>query len=172
MLKITFKLTKLLATLGLIVLTSLGLGAGLAAPAFAHAVETDYTIADDAKLKTNTRFSTGEPLTLAPVRVFSPASLDRPWLEGQTDAQGMFSFSPDRKVTGNWEVAIGEGNHADALTVAVSAQDIQIKEVQERAQAPHTHPAQTNPFGKQLLVVGFVAAAGGLGKLLSGKRFS
>jgi nickel transport protein len=145
-------------TLGLMVLTSLG----FAAPAFAHTVETNYFIADQAKLETNTRFSSGEPFTLAPVKVFSPTNLDKPWLEGKTDTQGMFAFTPDRKLNGDWQVAIGEGNHADALTLAVSNQDVQIREIQEKQAA--------NPWGRQLIVVGFVAVAGGLGKLFSSKR--
>lgn len=150
---------KLFATLGLILLTSLG----FAAPALAHAVETNYTIADQFKLETQTVFSTGEPLPLAPVRVFSPTHLDQPWLEGKTDPQGHFTFIPDRKLIGDWEVAIGEGTHADALTVAVSNQDIKIKEVQEK---------QAYPWDRQLIVVGFVAAAGGLGKLFSTRHLN
>jgi nickel transport protein len=148
---------KQFVTLGLILLTSFG----LAAPALAHAIETDYTIADKAKLETHSRFSTGEPFALAPVRVFSPTNPEQPWLEAKTDATGQFTFAPDRTLSGDWEVAIGEGNHADALTVAVSGQDIKIREVQEK---------QANPWNQQLIVVGFVAVAGGLGKLFGSRK--
>lgn len=150
----------------LVVFTSLG----LTTPAWAHMVDLDYQVTAHTQLQTQSLFSTGEPFQLAPVKVFAPNS-DKPWLEAQTDVQGQFSFAPDRKLNGDWQVAIGEGNHANGLTLMVSDADVQVKEIAEKQ--AHTHaPANqpNNPLGQQFLVLGFAALAGGLGKTVQSLR--
>lgn len=138
---------------------------GLSSPALAHSLETNYLISPQSQLQLHTQFSTGEPFQQAPVRVFSPADDTKPWLEGKTDAKGEFAFAPDRSLRGDWFVEIGEftqSNHSDALTLAVDPQGIQVKDVTEK-QASY-------PWGKQMLVLGFAALSGGIGRKLLASR--
>jgi hypothetical protein len=156
---------RILALLLLILSTSVG----FTAPAWAHAVDIDYQVAEHTKLQTQSLFSTGEPLQLAPVKVFAP-NMEQPWLEAQTDVQGQFAFVPDRKINGDWQVAIGEGNHANALTLDVSSAEVKVKEIAEKQAHTHTPNPIANPLGQQFMVVGFAAVAGGLGKALTSLR--
>lgn len=159
---------RLFVLLLLVVSTSLG----LTAPAWAHMVDIDYQVADHTKLQTQSLFSTGEPFQQAPVKVFAP-NMETPWLETLTDAQGQFGFTPDRKLSGNWQVAIGEGNHANGLTLMVSASEVQVKEIPEKQAHEHTHspvaqnPPTQNPLGQQFMVLGFAALVGGLGQTIT-----
>uniref|UniRef100_B8HTV2 YtkA-like domain-containing protein n=1 Tax=Cyanothece sp. (strain PCC 7425 / ATCC 29141) TaxID=395961 RepID=B8HTV2_CYAP4 len=143
---------------------------GLASPALAHTVETNYEIAHKAELKLHSQYSTGEPLKQAPIRVYAPSSADKPWLESTTDVQGQFAFTPDRSLWGEWFVEIGDftqNDHSDALTVAVHPAGIEVKEIQEKqAQAPAQTPFSFHP---QLIVLGFAALSGGIGKLFSSR---
>jgi hypothetical protein len=52
------------------------------------------------------------------VKVYAPNSTE-PWMEGKTDANGNFSFLPDRSIPGEWTVKIGQYDHADILKVPV-----------------------------------------------------
>lgn len=132
------------------------------ATAFAHPVQTDYLITPQALLETQTKYSTGEPFQMAPVKVYSPADASKPWMEAVTDNDGRFAFLPDRSLAGDWMVEIGQYDHADALTLQVSNRGLEVAPaVQERAaSAP----------GKQWLVLGFAVVTGGLGsQLFSGR---
>lgn len=117
------------------------------APAFAHSVETDYQVVANA-LEVQSMFSTGEALEGAPVTIFSPDDETKPWLQGTTDAEGKFSFQPDRSIVGEWSVKIGQGDHGDILTVPVTAQGIDEQEI---SAAPHDAP---HWWAKQMIVAG------------------
>ncbi|MEA5463823.1 carboxypeptidase-like regulatory domain-containing protein [Leptothoe sp. PORK10 BA2] len=74
-------------------------------------------------------FTSGEPMALAQVVVYSPDQPEQPWTTGQTNQQGEFEFSPD--APGNWEVVIRQAGHGTTVNVPV-------------AMAPSTAQAQTN----------------------------
>ncbi|HIK46416.1 MAG TPA: carboxypeptidase regulatory-like domain-containing protein [Leptolyngbyaceae cyanobacterium M65_K2018_010] len=97
---------------------------GYAGPAWAHQVETFYTLGN--QLEFQSLFSTGEPFVGAKVRVFAPNNSHQPWQTLTTDGEGRFSFLPDPSIPGNWEVAIesDDQSHADYWTVPVGEQGI------------------------------------------------
>jgi nickel transport protein len=140
------------------------LSLGFTAPALAHTVETNYQIAEHKKLETHSLYSTGEPFSQAPVRVYAPNGSDLPWLSAQTDAQGQFTFTPDTQIAGRWLVEIGQSDHADNITLDVSRQGVQVKEINEKAQAEIAPVA--HPFQQQWLVLGFATVFGSLGTRL------
>ncbi len=98
---------------------------GFPAQAWAHQVETFYTLGN--QLEFQSVFSTGEPFAGASVRVFAPNNSREPWLSTTTDSEGRFAFLPDESMPGDWEVAIEEADnlsHADYWTVPVGDKGI------------------------------------------------
>ncbi|MBW4551740.1 MAG: hypothetical protein KME35_11615 [Aphanocapsa sp. GSE-SYN-MK-11-07L] len=134
---------------------------GLPAPAFAHAVETDYLINAQAALETRSHYSTGEPMEKAVVKVYSPSDPTKPWLESTTDAEGKFAFQPDRKLPGEWTVKIGQSDHGDIVTLTVTDQGAEVDS--------EGVPEQANG-SKQIVVIGFAALAGGIAQKLSSRQ--
>ncbi len=161
-------LPRLSSLAGLASLTALSLGvlAGVTQqPAQAHSVQTDYLMNDKLKLEFKTLYSGGEPLQKARVRVFAPGHPDKPWLEGKTDAEGKFSFQPDQKIPGDWEVRIGHGDHGDILEVPVTKDGVAVDQISSAI------PAETKygPSGLanwQMGVVGAITLGGALGSSL------
>jgi nickel transport protein len=133
---------------------------GWSAPAFAHTVETDYLINAQSALEIRSHYSTGEPMERAVVKVYSPSDPSKPWMESTTDTEGRFAFLPDRSIPGDWTVKIGQTDHGDALTVEVTDKGVELApDVKERADG-----------SKQLVVVGFAALMGGIGKKLASRQ--
>ena len=65
-------------------------------------------------------YSSGQPMSLAQVAVYSPDSPDEPWTLGQTNEQGEFEFSPD--IDGRWDVVIRQAGHGTTVSVPVQTQ--------------------------------------------------
>ncbi len=97
---------------------------GLPSSAWAHQVETFYTLGN--QLEFQSVLGEGEPFVGATVTIYAPNQPDRPWQTLTTDAEGRFSFVPDESIPGDWEVAIEseDASHADYWTVPVGGQGI------------------------------------------------
>lgn len=130
--------------------------------ALAHAVQTDYHLVADA-LKIQSTFDTGEALGGATVAVYAPNRPSQPWLTGVTDQNGTFQFQPDRTLTGEWSVRIGQGDHGDILSVPVSSRGVDVDLI---SQAPYDAPHR---WAKQMVVAGAVLG-GSLGSQLLWRR--
>lgn len=104
-----------------------GILVSLTSKASAHLIETNYVLdqlsqpGSQQVLNMQSTFSNGTPLKGAKVNVYSPNNPVTPWTQGVTDHQGRFSFSPNRALTGDWEVTIDQQGHGDLLTVPVDA---------------------------------------------------
>ena len=103
----------------------------MADQAMGHSVETDYLLSPDNGLALDVNFSTGEPLAEAPVKIYSPDNPEEPWMEGETDENGQFSFLPEDGIEGEWTVEIGEKSHADFLSVPVKDDGIQLEQISQ-----------------------------------------
>ncbi len=92
---------------------------GFPAQAWAHQVETFYTLGD--QLEFQSTFSSGEPFVGATVSIYAPNNLEEPWQTLTTDSEGRFAFVPDESIPGDWEIAIeaDDLSHADYWTVPV-----------------------------------------------------
>lgn len=95
--------------------SAIGLKAQLA---MAHSVQTDYLLSPKSELSLDVTYGSGDPVPETTVKVYAPNSTE-PWMEGKTDANGKFSFLPDRSIPGEWTVKIGQYDHADILKVPV-----------------------------------------------------
>jgi nickel transport protein len=153
-----------LALLATLSAASVGIVTGLTQQsAQAHSVQTDYLMSD--KLEFTTQYSSGVPLQQANVRVFAPGHPDKPWFEGKTDANGKFSFKPDQKIPGEWEVRIGHGDHGDILEVPVTKNGVEVDKISS-AIPSETKYGTSNVETWQFTVVGAIAAGGALGTSL------
>lgn len=56
------------------------------------------------------RYDTGAAMAMAQVAVFAPDAPASPWLSGQTDAMGRFSFVPDERA-GRWAIQVRQAGH-------------------------------------------------------------
>jgi nickel transport protein len=104
----------------------------------AHVIETNYVM-QDTKLKITAVYSSGEPARNTHIKIYAPNNPDRPWMEGVTDEKGDFAFHPDPDVQGEWEVKIGENDHADELLVPVTNQGVQIDKISQLPNQGHLH---------------------------------
>lgn len=68
-------------------------------------------------------YSTGEPMSYAEARVFSPSDGDHPHQSGRTDAAGRVAFVPD--AAGTWRVVVSDGQgHQATATIDVGEGDV------------------------------------------------
>jgi nickel transport protein len=85
---------------------------------FGHGVEV-YEISNEISNKVKTvyfKYSTGEPMMYAKIRVYPPSQPDMENLQSITDPNGYFSFVPDE--TGEWRITAEDGmGHKGTITV-------------------------------------------------------
>lgn len=132
--------------------------------ALAHQVQTNYILnglsnsianpaADQvqaaqprtgASIELRSEFSNGEPLKGATVMVYAPNRPGRIWAKGVTDSEGRYDFKPDETIQGDWEVRIGQGGHADILTVPVSDRGIEADLMAQ--ESVDLHYAEASPW--------------------------
>jgi nickel transport protein len=99
------------------------LGWSTSPPARAHAIESSLehlsqqTESFAAELELNSRFSTGEPVDAATVRLLPP---EGPGIElGRTDAEGRLRFTLPDAAAADWELQVDAGpGHRDYLELA------------------------------------------------------
>ena len=111
-----------------IVLNGLGLVLLCSQPAWSHGAIATVT----RTFSIEARYSSGEPMALAQVVVYSPENPEEPWSTGQTNEAGEFVFNPD--TTGNWDVVIRQAGHGTSVSVPV-----------ETTQAESTAVASSEP---------------------------
>ncbi len=127
----------------------------LATPAktLAHAMETNFQLLD--KLEFQSVYSGGEPAKKAKVIVYAPNNPDQPWMVGETDDQGRFSFLPDKAIPGDWEVEFEQEGHGDILTVPVNEKGVDVDHISEGSTRDiHYSSTVLNPLQSLLITVG------------------
>ncbi len=103
------------------------LAAGLAAgatlawalPTLAHGIVLGYEPVNSVEIQAH--YDTGEPMAAAQVVVYAPDDPNEPWMQSTTDAEGLFTFTPDASQPGNWEVMIRQAGHGGIVNVPVAA---------------------------------------------------
>lgn len=96
-----------------VLLNGLGLMLLCSQPGWSHGAIA--TVTQNFSVEAN--YSSGEPMALAQVAVYSPENPDQPWATGQTNQEGEFEFSPDS--AGNWDVVIRQAGHGTSVSVPV-----------------------------------------------------
>jgi nickel transport protein len=90
---------------------------GWAVPVLAHGVVLGYEPVSGVEIQA--RYDNGDPMAEAQVAVYAPDNPTEPWMQGTTDEQGNFTFTPDASQPGNWEVMIRQAGHGGIVTVPV-----------------------------------------------------
>jgi len=122
--------------------------------AAAHAIESSLERVEALRegLVLESRFSTGEPVVGASVRLVRPGG--GPAVElGQSDANGRFTFQLPDRADGTWELQVdGGAGHRDFLDLPVQQGRLKLDQISE-APRPAT-AALTSPILRHLLVFG------------------
>ena len=87
----------------------------LVSTTFAHGAKINYQIESIVHIKAT--YDSGEPMAEAQVAIFSPNDKKNPWLVDITDQDGIFSFSPDSSMTGEWDVQVRQSGHGDLIHI-------------------------------------------------------
>lgn len=85
----------------------------------AHGASIAYTIAPTVHITAT--YDSGEPMIQAQVTVYAPDDPATPWLLGETDDAGGFSFVPDPELPGVWAVQVRQAGHGDILHIQIGA---------------------------------------------------
>lgn len=65
------------------------------------------------------RYDSGAPMREAQVTVYAPGDPSTPWLQGVTDQEGRFTFTPDFEQPGHWDVKVRQAGHGDIVSIPV-----------------------------------------------------
>lgn len=104
---------------GLVALLMLILTGG--ALVYAHGLEITYTVALNPVVEIAASFDSGEPMAEAQVAVYAPDDTATPWLTGQCDDAGRFSFAPDVARPGTWQVQVRQAGHGEWINIPIEA---------------------------------------------------
>ncbi len=105
---------------GRIFLTGGGISISLAMPQAAQAHGVVLQHQPVAAQTIIAQYETGEPMANAQITVYAPNG-DSPWLQGTTDQDGRFLFTPDPAQPGNWQVRVRQAGHGGIITIPVQA---------------------------------------------------
>jgi len=90
-------------------------------------------------------FDNGDPMAAAQVLIYSPTDLETPWEKGQTDSEGRFTFTPEERAPGQWEVTVRQAGHGGTTTFAVGESTTGATTTEHAAStAASTSTASTN----------------------------
>ncbi|MBF2075518.1 MAG: hypothetical protein IGS50_17395 [Synechococcales cyanobacterium C42_A2020_086] len=84
-----------------------------------YSVDTLPAGAQVSSVQIQARYSTGEPMSGAQVKVFAPSDRSTPWQTGNCDAQGRFSFTPDPAQRGLWTVRVQAADHSNFINIPI-----------------------------------------------------
>ncbi len=88
---------------------------GWSTPALSHGTSVEYESVQ--ALKIQARYNGGQPMREAQVTVYAPEDPATPWKQGETDSEGVFTFTPDPTQSGNWEVRVRQAGHGRIITI-------------------------------------------------------
>lgn len=101
----------------------------------AHGVKIGYETTQAIKI--DAAFDNGDRMSNAQVTVYAPDDPSTPWLQGTTDANGHFFFTPDDSQSGNWTVRVRQASHGNMITIPLETQPTTAEETTENdAQDP------------------------------------
>ncbi|MEM6528143.1 MAG: hypothetical protein AAF653_07590, partial [Chloroflexota bacterium] len=90
--------------------------------ALAHGVVITLDFAEDTgEMTLAAAFDTGEVLDEAQVAIFAPSDIANPWQTGTTDADGVYTFTPDFTDEGEWAVQVRKAGHGGVANVMIDA---------------------------------------------------
>ncbi|MEM9771373.1 MAG: hypothetical protein AAF889_07200 [Cyanobacteria bacterium P01_D01_bin.73] len=99
-------------------LAASGLSMAIAAPAAAHGAHIQYEVISRPSgpvTRVSARYDSNEPMAAAQVSIYSPEQPNKPWVTGQTDAEGYFEFAPNQQ--GAWDIKVRQAGHGALVTM-------------------------------------------------------
>ena len=84
--------------------------------AVAHGIQIEVK---PAAIEIQATYDDGQPLANAQVQIYGPDEPETPQIKGQTDLNGQFSFVPDPRLPGDWEVTVRQAGHGGTTIVTV-----------------------------------------------------
>lgn len=89
----------------------------LSPKALAHGVKIETQVIQAIEIKAT--YNSGEPMKQGQVTIYAPDDRGTPWLEGSTDDQGQFIFTPDLTKSGNWDIKVRQAGHGNLITIPI-----------------------------------------------------
>ena len=85
----------------------------------AHGANIQYR--ETSAIAIQAKYDDGTPMANAQVVIYAPSDRATPWLTGETDSQGNFSFVPDTEPqnAGNWDVKVRQSGHGDITSIPI-----------------------------------------------------
>jgi nickel transport protein len=83
----------------------------------AHGVSISYTA--DATYKVVAVYDDGTPMADAQVRIYSPEDAQEPYEVTSCDENGVYYFTPDTDITGDWYLQFSLAGHGGDVTIPV-----------------------------------------------------
>ena len=74
-------------------------------------------------IRVEARYDGGQPMAGARVVIYAPDDPARPWLRGQADEQGRFSFVPDPEKPGTWSIQARQAGHGAMIHIPLAASE-------------------------------------------------
>ncbi|MEL6928302.1 MAG: carboxypeptidase regulatory-like domain-containing protein [Cyanobacteria bacterium J06600_6] len=94
----------------------------MSAPArvLAHGANIQYR--ETSAIAIQAKYDDGTPMANAQVVIYAPSDRATPWLKGETDSQGNFSFIPDSnpRNAGNWDIKVRQSGHGDITSIPIN----------------------------------------------------
>ena len=85
---------------------------------YAHGSKINYRQTRAIEIKAT--YDDGTPMAEAQIVVYAPNNPSIPWMKGQTDAKGKFTFIPNYKIAGNWDIKVRQSGHGSTIAIPVS----------------------------------------------------
>ena len=86
----------------------------------AHGANIEYR--QTPAIAIQAKYDDGSPMANAQVVIYAPSDRSTPWLKGETDGQGNFSFIPDSdpQNAGNWDIKVRQSGHGDITSIPIN----------------------------------------------------
>ncbi len=100
-----------------VVLFALLLALVLPALSLAHGARIEYRVATTVEITAS--YDDGRPMAGGQVTVYAPDDPSTPWLTGECDEDGQFTFTPDPTKPGTWDIQVRQAGHGDMIHVEI-----------------------------------------------------
>lgn len=91
---------------------------------FAHGVNINYE--SDMTYRIEAKFDNGQPIVNGQVTIYAPNNPTEVWGEGFTNEEGVYFFTPDQKIAGDWTIKIRQAGHGSLITIPIGVKDALI----------------------------------------------
>lgn len=88
----------------------------------AHGVNISYQA--DMTYRIEAKFENGQPIVNGQVTIYAPNNPAEVWGEGFTNEEGIYLFTPDQKISGDWTIKIRQAGHGSLITVPIGSEGV------------------------------------------------